>query len=264
MPEIYINQEYSLKEKIWSFFRLFLIGLIIDAFIVFSLYLIIYSPIFKIQEIKISGNNQLSEKETMDFVIINLFNDSFFKKILTAKNILIWPNELKNNSKMFLVLDKVLIKKDLINQKIEIIAQERKPVGLWCQTNESQCYWFDNDGILFKKTIASEGGLILKIKDSSLHNLSLGSKILPDNFLKTFFQIIEVLKSSNLNFSEINLENLDLAELKVKNFNGPDIYFSLIFPPPDINQIITDFKNKNIFDKLEYLDFRVENRLYYK
>ncbi|MCX7589439.1 MAG: FtsQ-type POTRA domain-containing protein [Patescibacteria group bacterium] len=264
MRDTYIHREISLKEKIWRIFKIFFIVLIIESLIIFILYIIIYSPIFKIQEIKINGLNQVSEKEINNFLIINLFNNSFIKKILSSKNILIWPENLDNNLKMFFTIKSVQIKKDFLNRKIEINVIERKPFGIWCLISQNECLEFDSDGILFKKTFLSEGNLILKINDYSLRNLNIGAKVLPDRLLDIFLNIISMLKQQNIAFSDVNIKDINLEEMEIKVFNGPKIYFSLRFPPPDVEQIIDDFKNKNIFNKLEYIDLRVENRVYYK
>jgi cell division septal protein FtsQ len=264
MPEIYIHEEKTLRSKIWKILKFFLIGLVFNALIIFGLYLLIYSPIFQIQEIKLSGNERTSNQEVNSALIVNLFNNSFIKKILGKDNILIWPNNLEPNFAGFYNIKNLSIKKDFLNRKIEVSVNERKPIGLWCLNQQNKCYWFDDDGILFEKGMASEGGLILKVLDDSNRNLGLGGKILKDNFLKVFFEIINKLKAAELNIFEIQIKDLNLEEITVKTLNGPNIYFSLRFLPPEIKPIIDNFKNQNIFDKLNYIDFRVENRVYYK
>lgn len=264
MSEKYIYQEISLKEKIWKIFKFFLIGLFFDALIVLFLYIIIYSPFFQVKEIKIH-TNQISQKEVMDFIIINLFsNNVFINKILGLKNILIWPKNLENNLNNFYSLKNIEIKKDFFKREIEIFTNERETFGLWCKPNQNECWEFDKDGFLFKKTFFSEGNLILKVIDNSNQKINVGLKVLPDKFLNIFLNIIYILQKENINFSNITIENLDLEEIIVKIVNGPKIYFSLRFYPPDLKAIINNFQNKNIFDKLEYIDLRVENRIYYK
>lgn len=264
MNEIFwTHKKIESKEKNGSYIKLFLIGTFIEALLIFVLYIIIFSSFFEVKEIKIINAHQVSEDEVLNFIKIIIFDDSYIKKTLTFKNILIWPNYINNNLNIFYPIKNLYIKKDYFNKKIEILVNERKEIGSWCSISRKECFWFDDFGLFFKKTLFLEGGSTLKIYDYTNQNIGLGYRI--DSFkIKIITHIFNLLNKNNIGILEMKLVNLGEDELEVISENGPRIYFSLKFLPPDISNLILDFKKQGVFDKLKYLDLRIENKIYYQ
>ncbi len=127
-----------------------------------------------------------------------------------------------------------------------------------------ECWWFDRDGVLFKHALAAEGGFVTAVHDYSQNGLGLSSSILPQDFIAGAFSIFEVLKLSGLGVEEIRLDDLAKQEFEVLTYGGPKIYFSLRFPANNTLAVIQNLMSKPGFNELEYVDFRVENRAYYK
>jgi hypothetical protein len=46
--------------------------------------------------------------------------------------------------------------------------------------------------------------------------------------------------------------------------NGPTLYFSGFFVPQNISGVVRDIRNATSFENLSYIDFRVENKVFYK
>ncbi len=261
-PEIYIDVAYQKKQDFLNLFKFFLLGIIIEVLIIGSLYFLIYSSFFKVKNIEILNNKQVSSKEVLAFLETNVFDDSFFKKILGFRNILIWENLYKNNSNLFIKIKQVEVKKEYLNQSLKINVLERNPFGIWCLGEK--CFWFDEEGILFDTALKSEGGLIpIFLEEDSQRKIGIGSKILPDGFLKIFFENVNEIKQANLNTDEI-IVNLDLKQMTIKLFDGPEIYLSLNFKVLGLKDVILKFQNENKFNQLKYIDFKIENRVYYK
>jgi len=160
--------------------------------------------------------------------------------------------------------------------------------------HEPMCWWFDSSGTLFKRAIDMEGSIFIVVDDYSQKNLGVGSKILPDKFIENTFSIFRAIAASGLGVKEMRLNDLALEEMEVDTYGGlpvqvppnassspgalaktdlpsvvltkegPKIYFSLRFPADNIPDVILSLKEKSVFDKLQYIDFRVENRVYYK
>jgi cell division septal protein FtsQ len=261
---VYIHPQYLKKERFLNLFKFFLLGLAISILIFALLYLLIYSSFFEVKKIEIKNNKDASFDNVMTFLKTNVFKDSFFKKILGFQNILIWENNYLNNSNFFAQIKKVEIKKDYLNKSLMINVFERNPIGIWCFTSKQKCYWFDNEGVLFKVAPKSEGGLILTILDDNQNNLGMGSYVLDEDTFKIFLENLEKIKEADLNIKEINIADLNLKEMIIKTFDGPEIYLSLNFPVKGLKDIVLKFKNQNKFSQLKYLDLRVENRVYYK
>jgi len=127
------------------------------------------------------------------------------------------------------------------------------------------CYWFDKNGVLFAVAPSLEGNAINKVDDFSGRDLKLGDSILGENLTPNLIKIFNVLENSGLGIRALKLENLDLQEIVFEQSQTslPKIYFSLRGNPVFISPAIEDLKKTGL-EKIEYVDFRVENRVYYK
>jgi len=267
------SREEHRRVRIFSGF----VFLAICALLAGGAWTVIYSPLFRIKNIEIIGKNNVSRDDIMALATMEISRGSFWKRILGTENILTWPNDFSVNSlKLLPELKSVSIKKSYRQRKINIVVEEKKPFGVWClrqvtiNTDETQaipdssCFWFDSDGIIFKKAIGVEGNLITSLSDYSQKNIGLNSKIVPDEFIANIFSIFRAVSASGLSVKEIRLNDLAAQEIEVDTYDGPKIYFSLRFPADSVPGVIQSLKEKTTFGNLQYVDFRVENRVYYK
>jgi hypothetical protein len=263
-----------LKLKIYGGLFLFFI-LVIGAG-----YLIVYSPLFQIKNIN-SDNENLTEQLKSYFA-----GQSTIARILGPNNILVWTDKTDSFIKEHPRIAELTIKKDYLNRQIEINVKEREKFGIWrpllflnnASTTEANftssssesiptkgggCFWFDKSGVIFAEAPAIEGELIRKISDSSNRSLKPGDKILEENMLKNLISIFDVLEKSELKAKNLILEDLSLQEITTESPSIPKIYFSLRFSPEFALPAIQSIKELGLA-KIEYIDFRVENRAYYK
>jgi len=173
---------------------------------------------------------------------------------------------------------------------------ERKPFGIWCflpkggsgpvvtsvtasstsatssvpsvtavaVSDDGLCYWFDSAGVLFEKATNTEGNLIIIVHDYSQDSRGLNQSVLPGNFTTNFISAVNVLHASNIAIQEIDLNDLALEEVDVKTLVGPKIYFSLRFPANDYLRVLQSLVSQGGFSKLQYVDCRTEDRVYYR
>ncbi|MDP3948491.1 MAG: FtsQ-type POTRA domain-containing protein [bacterium] len=313
------SREEHRRARIFSI----LVFLAICAFLIGVAWTVIYSPLFKIKSIEISGNSSVSNDSIMALATAEIFGDSLWKRILGTRNILAWPNSFSGSNLKFLPeLKSFSVEKSYGQRKIKITVEEKKPFGVWCllgariSADETQisadinniqpnadvknvisenqlpnqresafnCWWFDSSGVIFRKAISVEGNLIASLSDYSQKNIGLNSKILPDEFIPNIFSIFRAVSASGLSVKEMRLNDLALQEIEVDTYNGlpadlsakalasvealakagPKIYFSLRFTADNVPEVIKSLKEKTTFGSLQYVDFRVENRVYYK
>ena len=106
--------------------------------------------------------------------------------------------------------------------------------------------------------------MINVLHDYSGDDVSLNDHILESEPLKHLFSIFGVLQRSSIAFQEIRLDDRRLEELQVTTYDGPRLFFSLRFPATPAAAALASLRSAGGFRNLQYIDFRVENRVYYK
>lgn len=282
-----------------------IIALIAYCVFLGATWLVVRSPLFRIQNMEISGNKTVSNENIRALAERKISNGSFWKKALGVQNMLVWPEHFSSDDlRIIPELKSVLARKNYGKRTIVIAVKERRPFGVWCfvkpqmnadetlinadtsngnisenprinlRESASDCWWFDDDGTLFTKALKVEGNLITVVNDYSQKNLGAGSKILPNEFIPNIFSVFQVISESDFSVKEIRLNDIHLQEVEVDTYGGspagvsakagPKLYFSLRFPADNTLAVIQSLKNQPGLGKLQYIDFRLENRAYYK
>lgn len=131
-------------------------------------------------------------------------------------------------------------------------------------TGSGQCYWFDDTGVLFERSLSTQGNLIFMVNDYSQSPRELSQTVLPDQFNDNFISAVNVLREAGLSVKEIDLNDLSLEEIDARTVEGPQIKFSLRTKADNYLPVIKDIIKQGIFNKLQYVDCRTENRVFYK
>lgn len=260
---MYLNNREKRKQR--RILKLKIYGGLAVFFILFvgTGYLIVYSSLFQIRNIT-QTNADWTQTDADKIIgdLKNFFtNQSKITKFLGSENILIWKQEkISEFLKDRFQIAELTIEKDYFKRQIKINIKEREKFGIWCSIS---CWWFDKNGVIFAEALMAEGQLINKVNDFSGRLLKLGEPILEEKFTKNILKIFEVLGKSDLKIKSLKLENLELQEVVIDSPSIPKIYFSLRIDPTFTLIALESIKNLG-FDKIEYIDFRVENRAYYK
>lgn len=283
------SREERRRARIFSILAL----LVICGLLIGGAWTVIYSSLFKIKSIEVTGNRSVLNDDIIALGNSEISRDSFWKRILGTDNILAWPDGFSGDSLKFLPeLKSFSVQKSYGRRKIKITVEEKKPYGVWCviarpndnrikandnlifdnnsilfdenSSDNRACWWFDSSGIIFQKAIGVEGNLIAALNDYSQKNIGPNSKILPDEFIPNIFSIFRAVSASGLSVKETRLNDLALQEIEVDTYDGLKIYFSLRFSADNVPEVIKSLKEKITFGNLQYIDFRVENRVYYK
>jgi hypothetical protein len=259
------------KERRKKYFLLFwlLVGVYL-VLLVAGLFLF-RSPFFHFQKFEVVGNERVSTEDVVGLLQARALQGAWrpLKALLGLHSMLIWPDMLSESDLAFLPSVKsVILEKNYADRTITVIVKERQPYGIWCTDEDAggpvRCMWFDTEGVLFERAIAAQGGIIMTVHDHSQKSLPLRGNILPEALTPNIFSIFKVLAASDIDRNEIVLDDLALEEVKVTTHNGPELYFSLRFSAENDLAAIQDLMAKPGFGKLQYLDFRAENRVYYK
>lgn len=277
MTPTYINfdKKYRKEDKK---FRKYKIIASVAGFLILLVgifYAVVYSPLFYTTQIDTDIKTDLYGYDIVNDLKDFFVNQSKITKFLGPNNILIWNANKLNKFEKDSEIAEISFEKDYVERTVKISVKLRERFGVWCNNklqtiNDEQqvifsCYWFDKDGVLFGIAPELEGNAINKVDDFSGRDLKLGDLALNNRFITNLIGIFEVLEKSNLGIRALKLENLDLQEII---FNQPQtllpkIYFSLRFNSEFSLPAIENLKKVDL-QKIEYIDFRVENRVYYK
>jgi len=161
----------------------------------------------------------------------------------------------------------VTVRKMYREHILELEIKERDPFGIWCfgkADASPSCAWFDEEGVLFEQALNAEGALVRTVRDYSRSPIAIGQSVLPANFFENLRSIFHALDGGGIHAREVVLSDIELQEVEVRTFDGPRILFSIRFPAENTLSVIRSLKEKADFKTLGQLDFRVENRAYYR
>ncbi|HEY5221289.1 MAG TPA: hypothetical protein VIJ29_04075 [Candidatus Paceibacterota bacterium] len=281
----YISDRKKRRKRIRAYLFTAL-GLIVLYGIFFvTQWFIFHSPVFRVDSVVVQGNSAVASADVVALVeSAAMPSHHLFGAAATFGNMLLWPDVIpQNDLRMIPQLATATVSKDYFSHTVTITVTERSPFGIWCFSGapagvgaagtstasaiggpNAPCYWFDNTGTIFEKAGETQGDLVFVVYDSAQAPRGLDEEVLSTEFLTNFISIMNVLKGSGLGVRAIELNNLSLEEVDVVTANGPEIYFSLQFPADEYLPVIQKLMLQSNFDKLQYIDCRTQNRLFYK
>lgn len=248
----------------------FLVISSLSVFIIFVVYALFFSGWFSIKGVRVSGNEAIQEEEIKK-ITNNYLNKTYllgyikpFSNILFSNSQKI-ENSLKEN---FPIIGQADVSKNFFNKYLRVRIDERKAVGIWCKSDKDQCFYFDEDGFLFKPAARFSGEVLLAIEDGRRRDFDLAG-IFDDK------ELIEKMNSAKSILDELKFvaySNFFLApgsfEFWIKTKDGWYIYLD---KESNIQTQLVALK-KFLEEKLpadrrrglQYIDLRVNNRIYYK
>jgi len=254
--------------------RFFWITLLIIIFLGIAFYFAIFSKVFQIKEIIITGNKKIQAQD-----LENLIREKINQRLLffSTKSIFLINSEKIVNSilEKFPQAEETALKRKLPATLIFEI-QERTPVAIWCQARLSfpsenfggqgeKCFFVDKFGIIFE-TGPENYDLVIKFQDETKDGY-LGEQIVKEEQIRSILEIQERLKTNlKIITKEFIIQNAN--RINVKTIEGWEIYFDL---REDIDWQLTKLRlvlEKEIpaekREKLEYIDLRFGNFAPYK
>lgn len=237
------------------------------AYVVFLLILLfsglLLSPLFKVKIVEVSGAKEINPDE--------------IRANVEHKNLLfITVSGLKKDlAEKFPQIAQMNIEKKLFEKTIIISLTEREKLGIVCKavTNENneenigECFYIDKTGTIFKNAPQTSGSLVLLIKDFSLEEFSLGKEMFSPQAMNAITDLRDNL------YAQTGAKPLWFAfltyppqEIKLMTSEGWYVFFDLSRDAKNQLSILKTALTEKIPDrtKLEYIDLRIEGRIYYK
>lgn len=227
-------------------------------------YLLFFSPVFEIKEIKVSGNQAIDSEN-----IQSSLDDFLYKKTLIffdRNNIfLATSNKLRETLiKDFPRILFIEVNKSIFKKTIDLEITERKGAGIFCK---NECYYIDKYGVIFEEAPQTSGTLILLIKDHSERDIEMGMEVIEKEFMAELIELrARLFDKFNLRVLEFIVETIPYKDLKVNIHEGWYILFDKSRDLKNQLQALELVLAEKIEERenLEYIDLRIENRVYYK
>lgn len=252
------RKSYRIKKRKSIFSsRFFWFGILILILIGGLFYLAIFSSIFQIREIKISGNQKVSSE-----ILENLIREKISQRVLFFSSQSIFLTHFNKINKTILEkfpqIAKVNLKRKFFD-KLIVEIKERKLVAIF--SHNENLFSLDREGVIFEQIEEPESKL-LKVKNLTLKkNPKLGEKVIKEEILGQILEINSKL-NENLKIEPVEISIVSEERINVKTSEGWEIYFNL---KGDLNWQLTKLslilkervppeKRKN----LEYIDLRFE------
>lgn len=276
MLEEYLSEKQKKRKRRRRMLWVLAAAVFVFLLLLSACWIVTESPIFRIDHFSVTGNRVVASGDILTLVRASAARHrTFWSSILGADNMLVWPSALSASDIASVPqVANIALEKNYGNHTLTAVVTERQPFAIWCEMppmdvngnpsgNES-CFWFDDTGTLFANAFDTAGNEIFAVHDYSQSGLGINEKMLPDIFIANMISILDVLKTSGLTVKEIALNDLALQEIDVTTYNGPTIYFSLRFGAMEDLPVLQEFMAKPNFGALQYVDFRTENRAYYR
>lgn len=249
-----------LKRKLLSW----ALGVTIVIVCVGCIYAIFFSSLLTVTSLEVQGNKLVSEEKIIQLVEQTMRSNRWRSMIVSPGHVLFWitTNEISGMSMGEPTVRSVAIKSNLISRKVVIQVREREFVGTWCTDS---CVGFDASGIAYFSAPHVEGTLLLHVQDENIRPLPLGESVWKDE--KAFNNVLETIyevRGSGIAIASITIKDYALREWEIRPAKGGVIYLSVDFVPEKIGAIIASVLEKTTWDTLQYIDLRVQNRVYFK
>ncbi|OGG58372.1 hypothetical protein A3C86_04305 [Candidatus Kaiserbacteria bacterium RIFCSPHIGHO2_02_FULL_49_16] len=224
-----------------------------------------YLPRYSINKITVEGMSSISPRLVKAFVETKLNNGTY--SIISRGNIFLYPKTeiAKGISEYFpKILNAQISRESLLARAITVSITERKMFALWC-SDKAECFKMDDTGFVFAVATISSAGQIVFSGGLAASTTPIGQTFLPEQFADVL-ALLSRLKEEGFSATSVSVE--DEQDFSVSLSKGFDVRATF---SQDANTIARNLQTVLLSeslqgkeDKIEYIDLRFGNRVYYK
>lgn len=259
-------------------------------------YLFLFSPVFEIKEIAVAGNNLISTQQINEN-IETLLGRKILKIIPGNISIFLSENKIKASLlNSFLEIASVQIKKPQPD-KLDILISERQSAAVLCRAKIIQtpaaspvltvssttataapkmketlpesagCFFVDEGGFVYRQAPQISGTFLPTFYRLGEEDVFVGGAAIEASTVQFALEIKKNLRELGIDLSGFVLNEIIFTELKAFTGEGWFIYFdtnrSALVQAAVLETLLASEVKQNR-GNLEYVDLRVQNRVYYK
>lgn len=235
---------------------------------------------FNISKINVIGLNYVKQEEVLAEVS-PFFEGKYFYTVPKTSIFVYSKEKIKNHLlEKFSEIRDVEISLSSVND-LNLSFSEREPQSVWCDNNlglsvshlkSERCYYVDDVGLVYRKIseseVASTTGNYVKLSTFKSIDNPIKSTFSDSGFYILLFKFIKDLSLIDQSVASV-YERDDLTyEVKLstgqKLVIGKNDDLGKVFNNFQVVMSNTDFKDVGGFSKLDYIDLRFGNKVYYK
>lgn len=250
------------SSSFWKITGWILFGLTLVAGIV---WFTLNSSFLKINKFEVSRSPYYSQNEVFKEIKEYKIGQNPLLATLGPRNILFWALSSSDKTPPELsAASSVKVDVSLFKRKVSAAIESRDVFGVACNISKD-CYTFNEKGTVLTRAPYVEGNLVLRVEFTNKDKkFVLGKKILPrEEWNKNLIETLKQVKESKFEIENVKIKDLKLREW-VLSLPSVDLYFDLNFVPEQLPNVLKRLRNKTDFSEIEYVDFRVRDRVYYK
>lgn len=245
-------------------------------------YFLVWSPFLWIEKIEIRSSKvplYYTSGEIREIVKNNLKGKLW--QIIPQKSIaLISSSKIKNDIlNKFPEINQAIIQRKLPNILI-VKIWERESIGVWCKIQKieseeelatstqefierkiDQCFYIDQQGIIYRRAPLIKGNLVLNIYSDKKQTADIRTQVTSSEIINFILSIRNGLETI------IDFEIISLEDLRATTLNNYQIYFNPAYSVElqlEALEIVLEKEIKQDYISLEYIDLRIQDRVYYK
>jgi citrate lyase gamma subunit len=274
-PRLYANVCRAAKEKKGGGFNRLLFWFLLVLFAGVCIYILFFSPELKVENIIVSGNQQISSAD-IDSRVFSAMDSKRWKYFSKRNFFFADKNEITRVLKNSFTRLEVLDVKKIFPNTIQVDVKERQPELVWC--SGGVCYFADKEGLLFAgvdlKEQEQDKNNFLTIIDDNAKPVDMGKTKIQKNFVE-YLKEIDSMITGELNFSLADNYHTPalasgevFAKIAEADSDGWTLKLDSSISPQDSKKIIQTVLEKDISEdqlkNLDYMDISVKGKVYYK
>jgi len=214
--------------------------------LIFLLYFIIFSPIFRVKDIEAEG---IETVEIYDRIALDMIGKNIFFINISGY--------LKKITNDFPVIEQARVVRGLPST-LRVEIKERDAALIWCG---KKCFEIDNRGLAYREVEGSIERVF--VKDKSDIEINMGDKIVSQKFVEFYQKSVEELERLGVGVGEAFVEDTTF-KLTFKTNKNYLIIFDTSSPLENQIYALEQIIASDNGDINEYVDLRVEGLGYIK
>jgi cell division septal protein FtsQ len=227
--------------------------------------------VLAIDSVVVKGNSAVSESDINEIVQAHIRGAYAF--LIPRSNRLLYPKEAIAASVLHSLKRVEAVDLNVDGNDLVVTLSERKPSYVWCAghpetSGTKDCYFLDESGLIFSSAPQFSGNAYVAFYGIVKDENPIGSMYLARDVFKDFDRLIEFLNSKDAHPYALVASEDGLYELylerggKLLFKSGQDM--AVLISNVELIMKNTELFSKKNASKLQYIDFRFGNKVYYK